>query len=708
MRADDLDGISVSPDGKVIALVTGEGLLSLIEWENDRRRELRLTKTGPHTNVERFRCNPLSVQFSKDVDVVLVSGVHGNLPLSIFDVATGKLKYSLNELVSAAALSADGTILAVCPDDDQTDNRDTTVRLIEVATGIERAKHRVPSPGPCRWVAISPDKKRISVGGPSRSVVLNVESGRVEIEVPDGVRDGRFGSDGLTLVARGWHRLRRWDLATGCEIDERPHLTWPGSLAYSARRGLLAVSEPGQSRVALWDVASARLVRSINLGFGIAETAEVGFAENDDKVVLHHAGRYLVEYEIKSATAGSKVGLQGMSSEIGRETQSPRIAANGRTMLAFLSVDNPAATPKHQVVVWETRSGRVLGRHAIPSLNSADESASTPDLTLLAACVSDGTRVIDLQTGLSVAQMTARGQCALSDDGTLLAVFDDRKVKPDSRLHVYEVVSGRLLYSITTSVSFRRQFCFVLPLRALLVSDGPNLRIIDVLSGEERGRMRVRDGDDSFRPGSDPADMWPINHGRDVLIRSAGGPALVWDLRPFALTTPAPAPFKAADLVSLWNELQADDPTRGQAAIWSLANGRALDVTAFLNERLVPVRDPTEKNIRQWLSDLSNPSFAKREAAVQALEQVGRGLGPLLKDELARTNSAETRDRLEKLWARIAESKTSGEQLRVARAITILERLNSPEARGLLRDLAGGNAYSMTTILAKSALARVD
>ena len=70
--------------------------------------------------------------------------------------------------------------------------------------------------------------------------------------------------------------------------------------------------------------------------------------------------------------------------------------------------------------------------------------------------------------------------------------------------------------------------------------------------------------------------------------------------------------------------------------------------------------------------------------------------------------SVELRRRVEQLLAKLDLTVTSGEGLRVARALELLERIGTAEAREVLRRLAEGAAGTWRAQEAKASLARLD
>lgn len=96
-----------------------------------------------------------------------------------------------------------------------------------------------------------------------------------------------------------------------------------------------------------------------------------------------------------------------------------------------------------------------------------------------------------------------------------------------------------------------------------------------------------------------------------------------------------------------------------------------------------------------------------RSKAAAALEHLGGQAGPALRNVLAGSPSAELRQRVVKLLRAIDSPAASGETLRAVRAVEVLEVINSPDARAVLRRLAAGPAEDRMTQTAQAALARL-
>ena len=114
-------------------------------------------------------------------------------------------------------------------------------------------------------------------------------------------------------------------------------------------------------------------------------------------------------------------------------------------------------------------------------------------------------------------------------------------------------------------------------------------------------------------------------------------------------------------------------------------------------------------NWRSLIADLDSDDFDRREAASKELASLGPQAESTLRKALKQTDSAEVRARIRPLlkapdqWV-----VTDADMLRVIRAIWVLERIGTPEARAVLDDLAKGDPEVRQTQEAKAALDFLD
>jgi hypothetical protein len=162
------------------------------------------------------------------------------------------------------------------------------------------------------------------------------------------------------------------------------------------------------------------------------------------------------------------------------------------------------------------------------------------------------------------------------------------------------------------------------------------------------------------------------------------------------------------DLSAEWTDLADSDGSKAYQAIGRLVRAPAKSVP-WLREHLraIPALTADEaKRLERLLVDLDNEQFAVRRKAAMEIEQLGEPVLPILDKVLGGTPSPEVRSQVEKLKERCTPGNT-GPSLRVLRALEVLEHINTPEARQLLRKLAAGTPDARLTREAKAALDRI-
>ena len=110
--------------------------------------------------------------------------------------------------------------------------------------------------------------------------------------------------------------------------------------------------------------------------------------------------------------------------------------------------------------------------------------------------------------------------------------------------------------------------------------------------------------------------------------------------------------------------------------------------------------------MRKLVQDLASEKFAVRESASKELEKSIEDIRSVLERALETKLPLESQRRLERLLAR-PTVLPPGDDLRRVRAVALLERIGTPEARRLLEQLAQGAADARLTREAVSTLARL-
>src|SRR5262249_8398812 len=123
-------------------------------------------------------------------------------------------------------------------------------------------------------------------------------------------------------------------------------------------------------------------------------------------------------------------------------------------------------------------------------------------------------------------------------------------------------------------------------------------------------------------------------------------------------------------------------------------------------KELRPVAPVTDRQIDQWVADLDDRRFAVREKAMAALRKAGDQPASALRKILQEQPPLELRRRGLPRRARGHVVTPPVCRVRTLRALELLERLETPAARRLLQDLAGGAPRAWLTRQARAALGR--
>jgi hypothetical protein len=184
------------------------------------------------------------------------------------------------------------------------------------------------------------------------------------------------------------------------------------------------------------------------------------------------------------------------------------------------------------------------------------------------------------------------------------------------------------------------------------------------------------------------------------------GTASIWDLTGDEKPLAAGLKLTPRDLASAWADLGSEEDGKAYAALRMLRADPERSVP-FLRERLQPRGErPGAQKVKQLIAELDADSFATREEASQELAKLGKAVEEMMRDALAAGPSPEAKTRLERLLARIDDRLSAG-QLRDVRAIRVLERTGTPEARKLLETLQKDSPGWWVTEEATAALERL-
>jgi RNA polymerase sigma factor (sigma-70 family) len=638
-------GLTFSPSGKAVVLATLNPGVQMWEVASSK-----LVRGLDHPRKGFVN----AVAFSPD-GKLLASGSWDCILLS--DPATGKELGRCEakmESVNGLAFTPDGKTLI-------SGSQDGKVRLWDVASG----KVRLTLDGrmwPGRCLALTRDGKKVAIGTCGRTVRLwELPSGKelfTEFEGHDSrVNCLLFSPDGTSLFSGGdSQQIRQWDTATWTQVRLLPGSAWNLSLT---RDGTRLASVPYRGAVRLWDTAAGKEARL----FKVPDTDEV------------------------------RHGL---------------ITADGKRLLTADRVPSKERDGRrtYRLHLWDLGTGKPLREVVLPKTR-VDNLAMTADGRTAVAGLLEGVHVYNMEAGkrrFGIGEPRLRlDVLALSPDGGLLVTGGlERTVR------LWEVASGKEVLALRGHRRGIEAVAFSADGRLAASGDryhaypgedrGPRtVRLWDVASGKEVGRFTGH--------GADVAALAFSPDGAHLAGALTDATILVWAV-PASARAPrgAPRPLGPGEPEKLWADL-AGDAAAAHRAGWALS-AAPRQAVPLLRERLRPVAAADEKQVRKWLGDLESKQFAARQGAVRALERLhGQGERAVL-DAMKGESSLEARRRLEGVLTAL-QGAPPAEVLRVLRAVRVLERIGSGEARAVLRRLAGGAPAAWETREAQAALDRL-
>jgi hypothetical protein len=183
---------------------------------------------------------------------------------------------------------------------------------------------------------------------------------------------------------------------------------------------------------------------------------------------------------------------------------------------------------------------------------------------------------------------------------------------------------------------------------------------------------------------------------------------VLWDVAGFVLSRPKEGVLlKDHELAAMWAGLVGNaSAAHGCMVKLTLAPTQTV---RLLGERLLPVAVVERQRVAALIKKLESQQFNEREQATQELLKLADSAEPVLRQALQDNLPLETRRRLEIILDALWGAKgASGERLRVLRALEVLERIATREARDLLGRLADGAPGAWLTEEARVALKRLE
>jgi WD40 repeat protein len=756
--------LAFAPDGKTLAGRAADRTLFL--WEANSGKEIRQIKSKQAAQpragfvvVGGFYGSSASLVFSPDgkvlaMDDMQIDNQKINVAVRLVEVDTGndirQIKIEQNGL-SGIAYSPDGKVLAygsgnaihLCQADNGNEirkiegldsgiaalafapggktlaakgARDPIVRLCEVDTGkIVRQLGNQPAPvgqnvvfgwgggSTAHDLAYSPDGKLVGVGGGNVLSLFEVASGK-ELTQSGGHRGPVsavvISADGKTIVSVGAdHTIRRWDATSGNELNQ---------FAVPAGTTCLSFSPDGRS-VALGN-ATAIVIREVATGKEHLQlkghtngTAAIGFSPDgktlasrggDNTIRLHDVAKGTelrqinAQAEVPNPNPGGALVRMGFGGSLGLvfspDGKMVASAGPGGNAGAQIIINNGgrAMGPGNTINLWSVSTGKVVRTITLPQQRSAVSMAFSPDGRVLATENADRTITLwEVASGKERGHLGtppgAAGQPGVVRAGVMLV--------------------GGIGSSGTTASA--HTLAFSPDARTLVARSADHtVRVWDVAAAKELHQFKGHQG-------SVAAVAYAPN-GKSVASGSDDTTILIWDVSRLSPTPkPAAVELTAKDVEGFWSDLAGDDGVKAFQSIQKLTSDPKQAVT-FLQGQLKAAVPLDPQKISQLIKDLDSEGFAARDEATRELEKLGELAIPPLEKVLASQPSLETRRRAEQLLEKVSGKVLSAEQVRLVRAVEVLEQSGTSEARQLLETLAKGAPGALPTREAQAALSR--
>jgi WD40 repeat protein len=721
---DTVNGIAFSRDGKLLASAGQDGTIRL--WETATGRERPWTKN--HENPQNLN----SVAFSPD-GTMLASGGQSN-DVRVWDVTTGKelrcFPGTSGAYILVVAFSPDGKYLAAARTNKvdlwevstwkyagsldgyaerttglafSADSRvlftgafDTTVRFWDVGTRKqlrclgkppEKPSHRDPM---IRCLAVAPDGKRLAAGRNDGGLsVWDTASGKelcqwqadqapVKASAYAHIRALTFAPDGKMLATASRNGLRLWDAETGKRLD--PFLERAGrpkDLAFSPDGKHLAVGDD-QDTLRLIETRSRRERVSIPLGF--MGLRDIAFSPDGQ-------GLACVEIPDWPYSNGCRIRLLDVATarEKGDPLELPQ------TIFTFASSPRLNAllggTTK-EIIVWDPATLKELKRFRYPEESLA--IAFSPDGRVMVQ--RNGTETMSLWDPVTTAEVHGFGRregslpvWTFSPDNRMGASAGcdmprARRCKEATDVILWETATGHERCRLHGHTRQIRAIAFS-PDGRLIATAATEETILlwDAATGKEVGRLTGHRGwveSLAFSPDS------------KVLVSGSPDTTILfwnpWSVLP-ARKRPA-GKLDREDLSKLYTALASPDAPAAYQAIGTLAD-HPDEAVPFFRRSLGNDMRPGPEVVARLIRDLDAEGFAAREKASAELAKLGRLAEPALREALEGKTSPELRQRLTRLLDNLQDEEKGVERIRSLRVVEVLEKIGTPAAQEVLRDL---------------------
>jgi WD40 repeat protein len=660
-------------------------------------------KSGEQRELSGHRYTFDSLAFSPDGKRLAASDGHTVLCWNV--AAAARLWQAKGAFNISLGFSADGRTLLASPG-----HEERQWHAWDAATGKPAKGVKLPEGYNYAQFTVAPDSRTLVFVAPrmgqhsdGRIRLWDLHEGKLLHTLPCEGGIGPFAPDGKSFVTNDG-ALQCWELATGKPLlpdtYKHGHRSEVVRVVYSPDgRRLVSV---GDGTVRLWNIAAAKPLHILRR----RNANDAAFAPDAKHLVTGGDDGQLCVWDTESGEAIRRIPLHdAKEKEKMQNIHRLHVSPDGQTVMAISYALNGSVYGADEFLSrWELASGKRKSRIKLTSSGGLSCGFSSDGRTL----ATGGAVLLDTTTGK--ARMKLKGvygdisHYAVSPDGRVVAAHLTRTMDEGTRvstkmegIQIWDAATGRALRLLSTNwVGF---LSFSPDGRYLAAADLRELRLWELATTKVVLRHKAHEKRRGNFGESFASCLAYAPDGRTLATGHPDSTVLIWNL------VPSVRPATAEDLPRLWDDLIGSDAGRAYAASWRLAEVPK-EATSFLRERLRPAIAATAEQTRPLLADLDSDDFQKREAASARLLELGDRAEKNLKEALKARPSLEMRRRLENLLRTLAEAP-SGETLRALRAMAVLERIDTSEARQVLKSLAQGMPQARVTREAKATLERL-
>jgi WD40 repeat protein len=552
----------------------------------------------------------------------------------------------------------------------------TTAKLLRKFPALFPATRTVLFfPGGHSCLAASPDGKTLATGGAGNCIAfIDLQTGK---EVPLAgshyhLLEVGYTADGKELLTRDdAGTLNAWEAVTGKQLGKVSPKD-RGFMYRASRDGRYAVNFLAPRGLVLSDKAAGKEIATIPIK-GTALPLYFFSPDSRTLLVRHLDENVAVLYDSATGKERCRVPVDARGG--------PGPSSGGGKFIFAPDGQRVAVYPSGKgFMVHDARTGKAVKRIVLAEDANVRGGALSPDGRTLAIDLSDGTvQLFELATGKQRASYGQK-QAMFEPSGTRQrGPFAGALATPTAATVAFSP-DGRLLAHVGLD-------------HALYVWDGATGQTLARFVGHT-GSL----GSLAFAP-----------DGRTLATASGDTTALIWDVQGAgAKAGPKPHVLDAAAVQAHWKQLVSEDGPAAHTAVNALV-ASPQQTMAFLKTHLQPTATTIDTvSVEKLLGQLDSADFKVRQQSQEDLLKLGEQVVPHIEKALAGKITLERQRRLEQLHAELTTAAPlDGSRLQVVRAIEVLERIGSADARLLLGTLADGAPGALATLQARAALARL-